>query len=63
MGNRGLQITYDPFFREIFHPLKHPLRLGKFLSAILGQPVTIHSVLPREGTQFSGDASLMIMDI
>lgn len=63
MGNRGLQITYDPFFREIFHPLKYPSRLGQFLSALLGQPVTICEVLPREGNQFSGEASLMIMDI
>ncbi len=63
MGNRNLQITYDPFFREIFHPLKHPQRLSQFLSALLGQPVTIHDILPREGIQASGESSLMVMDI
>ena len=63
MGNRGLQITYDPFFREIFHPLKHPTRLSRFLSALLGQSVTVQTILPREGIQLSNESSLMIMDV
>lgn len=32
MGNRSLKITYDPFFRNIMHPVKHPDRLNRFLS-------------------------------
>ena len=63
MGNRGLQVTYDPFFNNIFHPVNHPGRLSRFLSAILKQPVTVKEVLPREGIRLSAEASLMIMDI
>ena len=63
MGNRGLQVTYDPFFNNIFHPVNHPGRLSRFLSAILKQPVTVKEVLPKEGIRLSAEASLMIMDI
>ena len=63
MGNRNLKITYDPFFRNIFHPEIYPGRLGRFLSAILGQPVTVRGILSREGVRLTAEASLMIMDI
>lgn len=63
MGNRGLKITYDPFFQNIFHPIKHPERLSSLLSAILKQPVTVKEILPREGVRLAAEASLMIMDI
>ncbi len=63
MGNRGLKITYDPFFHHIFHPETHPERLSRFLSAILGQQVTVKRMLPREGIRLSDASSLMIMDI
>lgn len=46
MGNRGLKITYDPFFQQIFHPEFHPERLGSLLSAILKQPVSVKGILP-----------------
>lgn len=35
VGNRGLKITFDPFFQNIFHPTNHPDRLNRLLSAIL----------------------------
>lgn len=63
MGNRSLKITYDPFFRHIFNPDKHPERLDMFLSAILGQPVKVKGILPREGVRLTAEASLMIMDV
>ncbi len=63
MGNRGLKITYDPFFHKIFHPETHPERLSSLISAILKQKVTIKRVLPREGIQLSDGSSLMIMDL
>lgn len=63
IGNRGLKITYDPFFQNIFHPVKHPERLSALLSAILKQPVTVKEILPREGVRLAAEASLMIMDI
>ena len=63
MGNRGLKITYDPFFHQIFHLEKHPERLNRLLSSILEQKVTVEQVLPREGIRLSEKSSLVIMDI
>ena len=40
-GQRGLKITYDPFFRKIFSPRFHPERLESFLSELLQQKVHI----------------------
>ena len=40
-GQRGLKITYDPFFRKIFSPKFHPERLESFLSELLQQKVHI----------------------
>ena len=63
MGNRSLQITYDPFFLNIMHPVKHPDRLNRFLSQVLSQKVTVKGILPREGVRLSAESSLMIMDL
>ena len=63
MGNRGLKIVYDNFFRKIFNPYEHKERLEKFLSAILGQNVSMQSILPREGNRMVDEGSLVIMDI
>ncbi len=63
MGNRGLKVTYDPFFQHIFNPILHPGRLDRLLSCILGEAVTIKNVLPRERQRISEDSSLLIMDI
>lgn len=62
MGNRGLQITYDPFFHKIFDAERHPERLNRLLSAILNQPIKVVKVLPREGDRLTENASLVIMD-
>ena len=63
MGNRNLAITYDPFFRSIFNPERHPGRLDRFLSSVLGQLVKVRAILPREGVRLSAESSLMIMDV
>ena len=63
MGNQGLKITYDPFFKEIFHPVYHRERLERLLSCILGEKVKIKKVLPTESRRLSSEASLIIMDI
>lgn len=63
MGNRGLKITYDPFFKHIFDPDMHPGRLDMFLSAILGQRVRVKQVLPRESRRLAEEGSLIILDI
>lgn len=60
MGNRGVKITFDPFFLHIFDPDIHP---GRLLSCILKQSVTVKEILPREHRRISEKSSLIIMDI
>lgn len=59
MGNRGLQITYDPFFKKIFNKE----RLGSLISNILGQQATVVEILPRDVYKTSAEGSMMIMDV
>ena len=63
MGNRGLKITFDPFFQRIFDPILHPERLNRLLSAILKQKVRVKRMLPRERKRVSEEGSFIIMDI
>lgn len=61
-GEKTLPITYDPFFKCIFHSDVHPERLSRFLSSILGEKVKVVRILPQEDTLLDGTA-LLIMDI
>ena len=61
-GKKTMPLTYDPFFKCMFHPDRHPDWLSHLLSAIIGETVTVESVLPSENTAISVD-SLLIMDI
>ena len=45
-GKKTMPLTYDPFFKCMFHPDRHPDWLSHLLSAIIGEPVTVESVLP-----------------
>ena len=65
MGKQGLKITYDTVFRKIFDPdtEKGLKRLESLLSAIMGRPLMIISVMPREGTQLAESASFVVMDV
>ena len=63
MGRTSLLITYDTFFKRIMSPERHPERLESFLSAMLGEEIRIKDVLPREGTPFTEDGSLVILDL
>lgn len=63
MGERGLKVTYDPFFKHIFHPEARPGRLDRLLSCILDQEITVQRVLPLERRFISENSSLIIMDI
>lgn len=63
MGNRGLKISYDPFFKYIFNPMLHPERLSRLLSQILGKEVEVVNVLPNESDRISEKDSLLVMDI
>ena len=61
-GKKSLPLTYDPFFKRIFHPDVHPDRLSRLVSSILGINVRVLHVLPNEDTMMDG-ASLLIMDL
>ena len=63
MGNRGLKITYDPFFKFIFNPSLKPERLSEFLSLLFEEEVEIVEVLPNESDRITDDSSLLITDI
>ncbi|MBE5863770.1 MAG: hypothetical protein E7295_13100 [Lachnospiraceae bacterium] len=59
MGNRGLNILYDPFFKKIMNQE----RLERFLSQVMGQEVSIVRILPPESVRHSEEGSVMIMDM
>lgn len=63
MGNKGLKITWDPFFKEIFDPEVFGERLSALLSAILKEKVTVKRALPNESNRLTAEGSLLIMDI
>ena len=61
-GKKTLPLTYDPFFKAIFHTDIHPDRLSRLISSLLGIRVRVVKVLPAEESLLDGGA-LMIMDI
>ena len=61
-GKKTLPLTYDPFFKRIFHPDIHPDRLSKFISGILEINVRVLRILPNEDSVMDGE-SLLIMDL
>ncbi len=63
MGNKGLKITWDPVFKEIFNPEVHADRLSELLSAILRHTVEVRRGLPNESSRLTAEGSLLIMDI
>lgn len=63
MGNRGLKITYDPFFKYIFSPTMHPERLSELLSLLFEDEVEVVEVLPNESPRITESGSLLITDI
>lgn len=63
MGNRGLKVTYDPFFKYIFNPSIHKGRLAELLSLLIGEEVEIVEVMPNESDRISDSGSLLVMDI
>ena len=61
-GTKTLPVTYDPFFKAVFHPDIHPERLSSFISSLLGIQVKVKAILPSEDRLSDGD-SLLIMDV
>ena len=61
-GTKTLPVTYDPFFKAVFHPDVHPERLSSFISSLLGIQVKVKAILPSEDRLSDGD-SLLIMDV
>ena len=62
LGKRTLPLTYDPFFKKIFHPDMHPGRLSRLLSSLLDRKVAVVRILPTEEMALIQDA-LMVMEI
>lgn len=60
MGNRGLKMTYDPFFKYIFNPSLHNGRLAEVLSLLIGEEVEIVDVLPNDSDRISDSGSLLV---
>jgi len=61
-GRKTLPVTYDPFFKRIFHPDIHPDRLSRLISSLLDIRARVVKVLPHEETLLDG-CSLLILDI
>ena len=61
-GRKTLPMTYDPFFKRIFHPDIHPHRLERFISGLIGKEVKLKTLLPSEDILLEGN-SLLIMDV
>ena len=61
-GKKFLPLTYDPFFKRIFHPDIHPDHLSRFISSIMGITVKVLHILPSEDLAIHGE-SLLIMDL
>ncbi|MBP3488979.1 MAG: PD-(D/E)XK nuclease family transposase [Roseburia sp.] len=62
-GRTGLYLCYDTFFKKIFDPFLHAKRLEKFISALLGQDITIIDIIPNEGFRLSDRGSFVVADI
>lgn len=62
-GVKGIKITYDSFFKEALNPEYSTAPLDSMLSAFLGFPVHIVTVLPNDSTRISDETSLLITDI
>lgn len=61
-GRKTLPLTYDPFFKQIFHPDIHPERLSRFISSLLNIKVHVKGILPAEDCMLDGE-SLLILDV
>ena len=61
-GKASLPLTYDPFFKRIFHPDIHPDRLSRLISSFLGIKVRVVRILPSEDSILNG-GTLLIMDL
>ena len=63
MGERGLNLTYDPMFKAVFNPQQYAYRLEEFLSLCLGEEVKILHALPTESSRLTDEGSLLVMDL
>lgn len=62
-GVRGVKITYDPFFKEVFNPEYDASRLNDLLSTLLGMKVNVLKILPNDTTRIASESTLLITDI
>ena len=62
-GEKGIKVLYDSFFKEVLHPEYAAGRLEDWLSVVLGERVTILTVLPNDSTRIADETSLLVTDI
>ena len=62
-GEKGVKVLYDSFFKEVLHPEYAAGRLEDWLSVVLGERVTILTVLPNDSTRIADETSLLVTDI
>ena len=62
-GMRGVKITYDPFFKEVFNSEYDTSRLDDLLSTLLNMRVKVLKILPNDTTRIASENTLLITDI
>ena len=62
-GNKGHNLLYDAYFKEVMNPEYDPSRLESFLEIALGEPVKILKQLPNDGVRLEDEGTLLVTDI
>ena len=62
-GERGLNVMYDFFCKEVLNPEYDPDRLESLLGVILQEPVHIVKVLPNDTVRIAEEGTLVVTDI
>ena len=62
-GVKGVKMTYDTFFKEIFNAELDKEPLSDLLSEILRRKVTVLHVLPNDTTRIADESALLVTDI
>lgn len=63
IGNKGVKMLYDSFFKEVLNPEYTPDRLSDLLSVLIEKKVKVKDVLPNDSTRLGDEMSLVITDI
>ncbi|MCM1119329.1 MAG: PD-(D/E)XK nuclease family transposase [bacterium] len=62
-GQKGFNVLYDAYFKEVMNPEYDPSRLESFLEVVIGEKVRILKVLPNDSVRLEDENSLLVTDI